>query len=296
MKNKFWMIFLSSSLIINSASADQTSNFESAVEISHTFDHIRLFDSFFGDAVRLKNPYAELDMELHGFENGSKSTYKLRAGVPITSNIDFGGSIGIVNRYSESSDDSDTDVSDLTFSVRYHFDNLNVFDFKPANVSAGMRFDIPTGGGEDSLEFEAFSAIRLPVNKKLVATGHLGLGYAEHTSIIVAGSSHNISGIFGATNNIGGTDISLVAVDDGGFSFFASTGVIYKIDPSIHITMELSGDTGNEAGFFTSGVDYEIIPNGRLRFGVGAGFGDRAPDYTVQGGFLYSFDDFGSIL
>jgi len=281
MKNKFLVICLSSASLINVASAANINLASTESSFTHpTHDRVRLFDSFFTDAVRLDSPYAEVDADLQGFAGGKVTTFKLRGGLPITSNIDVGMSFGGIDVDPDYNNDSETDVSDLGLVVRYHFT-----DFKPANLSAGIRFDLPTGDkyvGGDTLEFEAFGAIRIPFNEKLVTTAHLGFGYIEEHK-----PNYHYADGFGSyyTHD-----------NEGEFSFFASAGAIYEIDPKLHLTAEFSGDTGNDAGFFTTGVDYEVIPNGRLRFGVGAGFGERAPEYTVQGGFLFNFDGIGKIF
>ncbi len=282
MKNKFWMICLSSASLINIASAADINLASTESSFTQpTHDRVRLFDSFFTDAVRLDSPYAEVDTDLQGFAGGKVTTFKLRGGLPITSNIDVGMSFGGIDVDPDYYGDSETDVTDLGLVVRYHFT-----DFKPANLSAGIRFDLPTGDKHvwgDTLEFEAFGTIRIPFNEKLVTTAHLGFGYIEEHEVNY--HSGPLSGNFYTTYD-----------NEGEFSFFASTGAIYEIDPKLHLTAEFSGDTGNDAGFFTTGVDYEVIPNGRLRFGVGAGFGEKAPEYTVQGGFLFNFDGIGKIF
>lgn len=182
MQNKLWITFLLSSSAINSVSAGPLPTNPSSANSTYsssTHDRVRLFDSFFTDAVRLDSPYAEFDLDQHGFSAHNKTRFKLRGGIPITSNFDIAMSFGGINATPEKGD-GETHATDFGLTGRYHFT-----DFKPANLSAGIRFDLPTGDsftGGDTLEFEAFGAARYSVNEKLVATGHLGLGYVETNS------------------------------------------------------------------------------------------------------------------
>ncbi|MEE9425613.1 MAG: hypothetical protein V3V18_11660 [Methylococcales bacterium] len=225
---------------------------------SDTMDNIRLFDSFFQDAAIPDSPYIEGVFEYDDFNAGALIPFGVRGGLPIFEQFDIGASFGGIH-VDPDRVDSETGVSDFTLVARYH-----ILEFKPVSVTAGMRFDIPTGDsdvGADTLEYEAFGAVRYPVLDKLVITGHAGLGYVEPTD------------------------------DDGDFSLFLSTGAIYEVNNKLHVIAEFSGDTEREVGFFDAGVDYEVIPNGRIRVAFGAGFGDdnRAPNFTFQSGFLYNF-------
>ncbi len=298
MKNKFCIIVLATLLEVNLSFADPTA-----------LDRVRLFDSFFVDAVRLDSPYAEIGAGHRGFESGNTIPFQIRGGAPIASNIDIGASIGGINVDPDFGHEQ-MDVSDLSLVGRYHFT-----DFKPVNLTAGMRFDFPTGDndqGQDTLEFEAFGAIRIPVTEKLVTAAHLGFGYVETHELdgisgvgdgfIVNGQQvvpvqlpgfdplqFNSANVMTTANGVVGSPPGARIKNEGDFAFFASAGIIYEINSALHVMGEFSGDTGHDVGYFTSGVDYEVIPNGRLRFGVGAGFGERAPEYTIQGGFLFNF-------
>ncbi len=280
MKNKYWTTILFTISVVNITHAETE---------SRTLDRVRLFDSFFVDAVRLDSPYVEINAGIDGFENGNSVPFQFRAGLPVTSNIDISGSIGGID-VDPDFGKNQMDVTDFTLVGRYHFT-----DFKPANLSAGLRFDLPTGDndlGQDTLEFEAFGAIRIPVNEQFVTTAHLGFGYVETyelKGINGFGRRFFLNHIMETTNGIVGSPPGARVKNEGNFAFFASTGAIYEITPTLHVMGEFSGDTGHGVGYFTSGVDFEIIPNARLRFGVGAGFGERAPEYTVQGGFLFNF-------
>jgi hypothetical protein len=223
-----------------------------------TMDDIRFFDSFFQDAVIPDGPYVEGTFEYADFNSGALLPFGIRGGVPIFKQFDIGASFGGVH-FEPDRGDGDTGVSDFTLVGRYH-----ILDFKPIKITTGMRFDIPTGDravGEDTLEYEAFGAVRYPLDR-FVFAGHAGLGYVEKFSD-----------------------------DDGDFSLFLSAGSIYEVNDKLHLIGEFSGDSEREVGFFDAGVDYEIIPNGHIRIAFGAGFGEdnRAPNFTFQSGFLYNF-------
>ena len=250
---KFMLACITAMITVNSVFADVK-----------TMDRVRFFDTFSMDAVRLDSLYIKIGAAHKEFKNGSSASFQIRAGFPIMSNIDIEASLGGINVDPDFAHEQ-MDVNDFSLVGRYHF-----LDFKPANLSVGMRFDFPVGDddqGQDTLEFEAFGAIRIPVNEKVVTAAHLGFGYIE-THELTRANFNSIFSVMYTGNGVVGSTPGTRIKNEGEFAFFANSSIIYEYNSKLHFTGEFSGDTGHDVGYFTSGVDYEVIPNGRLRFAV----------------------------
>ena len=252
---KIMLAFIATIVTVNSAFAD-----------TKTMDRVRFFNTFSMDAVKLDSPFVEIGAAHKQFKKGSSIPYQIRTGFPIMSNIDIEATLGGINVDPDFAREQ-MDVKDFSLVGRYHF-----IDFKPANLAVGMRFDFPTGDkdhGQDTLEFEAFGAIRVPVNDKIVTAAHLGFGYIETHELARTNFNTLFDVMYTGKGVIGSTPGTRIK-NEGEFAFFANSSIIYEYNSKLHFIEEFSGDTGHDVGLFSSGVDYEVIPNGQLRFAVGA--------------------------
>jgi len=236
---------------------------ETAYGQLHNMDEVRFFYNFFEDAAISTAPHAEGFFNYQDFDHRNVTQLSGRGGVPFKfreSQVELGGELSFLD-VDPDQGSGDSGISDIRFVGRYHLD----LPVEP-HFTAGAQFTLPTGDedlGQDKFNFGAFSAVRQRINQALVLAGTLGVNFVE------------------VPDADGG--------DDRKFSMLLGGGGIYEMDEKLHIIGELRVQTEEDRGIIDGGADYVVIPNGRLRGALAVGFDDGAPDFALQGGFLYSF-------
>ncbi|MEE4312550.1 MAG: transporter [candidate division KSB1 bacterium] len=241
-----------------------------AVNAQNGMDNVRLFQSFYYDAVITPNTFAEAGLNYNDYEYGSnfnvgaKGAYQINPQIDVTLGLDFVS-------FSPEEGDGESGLSDLMVVGKY---NLMPEDTK---VSVGAYVTAPIGEekvGQGNLNYGAFGAVRHPLDNGMTITANAGLGFYEYEE---PGDFEIDPITFEITETEGETKHE---------SFFMlGAGAIYPMNDQMNIVGEFVMKTEFDYMMLSGGVDY-LMGNNHLRAALGIGLDDGAPDLAIWGGFL----------
>ncbi len=230
----------------------------SQAQTKYETDNVRLFQTFFQDAPIAENPYGEGFFQYSAFD-GEVSSIDLavQAGFPVAPKIQLAGGLGF--RSVDASGGSESGITDLTISGRYH-----VLP-GPTAISVGGLIDLPIGSEEvfeGTFDFSAFGSLRHHLPSNLVITSTFALEFIE----VKAGRNSN-------------RDTAVLLAG----------GLVYPFPSGLNLVTELNIRTEGDFVLLTGGLDYKLKSGGRVRGGIGIGLDDGAPNFAIRGGYFLEF-------
>ena len=224
--------------------------------------NIRLFQSFFEDAHVTADIYLDTAFKYEHFDflgfDFDLYNLTLRAGLPISRDTEIHGALGFVYA-SPDNGSSEKGVSDFYFGGRHLVYN------QVTKVSVGGFVTIPTGRektGQDNFDTGIYSALRHPLDEKIVLTGTVGLVYTETPYMTRMDDDHE------AILRLGG-------------------GAIYQQSDQLNFIGEIVYKTRYDYMVITGGLDYAFDRKSSIRCALGFGLDNGAPDLQFQlSGFI----------
>ncbi|MGH7576013.1 MAG: hypothetical protein ACREM1_12925 [Longimicrobiales bacterium] len=253
--------------------AAQASEPTGSQEVQSNPQDVRLFQSFFSDALISRTGYVGGAASAQEYPGGNAIELDAMGGYAFTPQIEIQGRLGFL-RSSPDEGDGSSGLTDLLVTGQYLFDDLPLNDAGDVmDIAVGGYTDLPIGESEvggNTLDFGVFGALRYDLNERLALAGNLGIDFVKTPSSFTPGFC--IPGIYLPVCTQGN-------VDAGGreTSLNIGGGAIYGATDQLNLVGELRIETEFDYAALSGGVDYAVT-FGHIRGALLVGLDDGAPD------------------
>lgn len=249
---------------------------------------VRLFQSFFSDALISRRPYLGGTASVQDYPGGNVIEFDALAGYVFTPRIELQGRLGFV-QLSPDDGDGRSGLTDLFVTGHYLFDDLPLNDAGDViDIGVGGYADLPIGESEvggNTLDFGVSGALRYDVNGRVGLAGGVGIDFVKTPSTTTVMVGFCIPGIYfpvchpGSISEAGGGRETSVRL---------SGGAIYGATDVLNLVGELRFEPEFDYAALSGGLDY-AAPFGHLRGALLIGLDDGAPDVSLVAQLLRSF-------
>lgn len=245
---------------------------------------VRLFQSFFSDAVISRASYLGGAASAQEYPGGNAIELDAMAGYAFTPQIELQGRLGLMHTSPDDGDGS-SGLTDLLVTGQYLFDDLPLNDAGDViDIGVGGYTDLPIGESEvggNTLDFGVFGAMRYDVSDRVALAGNVGIDFVKAPSSFVPGFC--VAGIYLPVCTQG-------SISAGGreTSISLGGGAIYGATNELNLVGELRIETEFDYAALSGGVDY-AVPFGHFRGALLIGLDDGAPDVGLVAQLLRFF-------